>query len=313
MKTPKKVKKSSQTYIKAYAHLRKAYGRTGAEFIQLVNRYLLNGCGKEHDGRLWVYNTQKKWGDLLGVSHSAAYRLMKRLREKGVIETAALSDEPYNTTLYVCLNLPIVDGVPQSQCFSHIGVSSNDENGSNGRIGVLDIFDQQKRLCQEPQEITIVHVEMAEKAEWAFRGEDDERNAYSSMSVTPIPLEDTQIPLKKRAQPRAERRASNSEREENQSKDLALCAAGRTPSLDVNFQADEDPIVCDFIHRFRQVHGEGTYQAWLANVRIVIAPDIPRAWLRVERTTANNFYVDCFMTRYSGFIVNFCNENNLSY
>lgn len=113
-------KRALAPHIKLYDHLVITYGVTAAHFIGLIERYVESwdglsvkkkmrpmqfGDGIERDGKVWIYSPQYQWAKEMNVDPSTVYRLIKKLREQGVIDTAPLSGEPYNSTHSICLNV----------------------------------------------------------------------------------------------------------------------------------------------------------------------------------------------------------------
>jgi DNA-binding Lrp family transcriptional regulator len=60
--------------------------------------------GVEQNGRVWIYNTLEQWAKQLGVSKRTVQRTTKSLKELGVIDSANLSSNKRDRTLFYSIN-----------------------------------------------------------------------------------------------------------------------------------------------------------------------------------------------------------------
>ena len=72
--------------------------------------------GLEKDGKIWIYNTLDQWAAQLNVSKSTVQRVIRSLREKGILDSAYLSYNKRNRTLFYSINYEKL----QNSDFSHM-------------------------------------------------------------------------------------------------------------------------------------------------------------------------------------------------
>ncbi len=74
-------------------------------FLKNLDYWISRGeYGREYNGKIWIYNTLEQWAEQIGVSKSTFRRLSKKLRDKEIVETAYLSFNKRNRTLYYTIN-----------------------------------------------------------------------------------------------------------------------------------------------------------------------------------------------------------------
>lgn len=80
------------------------YGRDEATFINCLSFWLRVNESKHHnykDGRYWVFNTYEEWLEQLPeFSRDELKRVLKSLRDNGVIDTGRFNSNPYDRTLW---------------------------------------------------------------------------------------------------------------------------------------------------------------------------------------------------------------------
>jgi len=78
---------------------------TSSNFLKKLDYWISRGeYGVIHDDRIWIYNTLEDWAEQLGVSKSTFQRLIKKLREVGIVETAYLARNRRDRTLHYTIN-----------------------------------------------------------------------------------------------------------------------------------------------------------------------------------------------------------------
>ena len=92
--------------------------------------------GVTHDGKKWIYNTQKQWAEQLKISVTQFKRNISKLKKLGLILVKKLAPNKYNRTNYIALcndaiNTFFKQDTSQTHSFTHetILVSSTDQNG----------------------------------------------------------------------------------------------------------------------------------------------------------------------------------------
>lgn len=82
----------------------KEFGRSKAQFLSQLHYWISKGQGTQHENLSWIFNTVEAWADQLQLSVRQIKRIIKELREKGVIFTKKLSLHKSNQTNYYSIN-----------------------------------------------------------------------------------------------------------------------------------------------------------------------------------------------------------------
>ena len=321
-------------YTKIYQHLVEAYGYRGAQLIQKINSYIQSGCGLEHDGRRWISNTQEEWAKQLKVSVRTAKRVVSKLRDLGVLLFERLGRCKWDRTLFVTLNLPIVDGVarlPHAAISVDTDMLSNssfsEENGGKLHSAILALSMVTEHAESgtitdspaNPQDSSLSGSEMAENCIVPFWH--DGRGHFGTMeeAILAPSLKETKILTETRARPQAERDASHTFLPKTPCEELALSALGRAQSLDgLSGKHQEeavpvDPLIVLFIASFRAQFGDWAYATWLVPLRLCIGSHEGVSEMTFGSDGINAFHRDTFLTRYGAFVNDFCRSNGLKW
>jgi hypothetical protein len=98
------------TVLLSQPELIKKFGRVGAQFIHQLHYWEVKQAGILHDGAQWIYNTADAWAEQLQISVRQIRRIIKNLREAGVILIKKLSTHKSNRTNYYSLNYDFLNG-----------------------------------------------------------------------------------------------------------------------------------------------------------------------------------------------------------
>jgi hypothetical protein len=101
------------TVLLSQPELIKKFGRVGAQFIHQLHYWEVKQAGILHDGAQWIYNTADAWAEQLQISVRQIRRIIKNLREAGVILIKKLSTHKSNRTNYYSLNYDFLNGFSQ--------------------------------------------------------------------------------------------------------------------------------------------------------------------------------------------------------
>lgn len=75
------------------------------KFLSQLNYWITQGkYGVEYDGKTWIYNTLDHWAKQIGVSKRTIQRIIKSLRDEGIVEATYLSGNKRNRTLFYTIN-----------------------------------------------------------------------------------------------------------------------------------------------------------------------------------------------------------------
>ena len=118
------------------------FGRAGAQFLNQLHYWLENpGCGENHQGKKWIYNTESAWAEQLKLSTRQFRRYVSSLTQKGIISVAKLHAHKSNRTNYFSINYELLEKLipissnssksPQSGSFVHEDILSA-SSGQNG-------------------------------------------------------------------------------------------------------------------------------------------------------------------------------------
>ena len=113
------------------------FGRAGAQFLSQLHYWLEHsGCGQQHQGQKWIYNTEKTWASQLKLSARQFRRYVSQLTSKGIIFVKKLNPHKSNRTNYFSINYTLLDELiknnpglfldkpPESSCFIHEDIMS---------------------------------------------------------------------------------------------------------------------------------------------------------------------------------------------
>ena len=67
--------------------------------------------GIEKEGRIWIYNSLDKWAEQLGVSKSTIQRTIRSLKKQSILDSAYLSYNKRNRTLFYSINYDKLAGL----------------------------------------------------------------------------------------------------------------------------------------------------------------------------------------------------------
>ena len=86
------------------------FGRAGAQFLNQLHYWLENpGCGENHQGKKWIYNTESAWAEQLKLSTRQFRRYVSCLAQKGIISVAKLHSHKSNRTNYFSINYELLE------------------------------------------------------------------------------------------------------------------------------------------------------------------------------------------------------------
>ncbi len=86
------------------------FGRAGAQFLNQLHYWLENpGCGENHLGKKWIYNTESAWAEQLKLSTRQFRRHVSSLTQKGIISVAKLHAHKSNRTNYFSINYELLE------------------------------------------------------------------------------------------------------------------------------------------------------------------------------------------------------------
>jgi len=88
--------------------LSKVLGRTRGQIVSQINYWIQKGCGKSHDGMIWIYNTEEEWGNQLSLSKRQIRNQMKTLSKMGIITIKKLQARHYDQTNFVTINYDVL-------------------------------------------------------------------------------------------------------------------------------------------------------------------------------------------------------------
>ena len=79
-------------------------GLKEAMLLQQIHYWMLR-CGKEREGKRWVYNTYENWLEQFPYwSIMTIRRALKSLKRKGLIKTKTFSKAPWHNTPWYSIN-----------------------------------------------------------------------------------------------------------------------------------------------------------------------------------------------------------------
>ena len=88
------------------------FGRAGAQFLNQLHYWLeQQKCGKQHQGKNWIYNTEESWAQQLRLSVRQFRRHVSTLKKMGVIFVKKLSSHKSNRTNYFSINYAGLEGL----------------------------------------------------------------------------------------------------------------------------------------------------------------------------------------------------------
>lgn len=103
------------------------FGRAGAQFLNQLHYWLENpGCGENHQGKKWIYNTESAWAEQLKLSTRQFRRYVSSLAKKGIISVAKLHSHKSNRTNYFSINYELLEKLIPTLSNS----SKSSQNGS---------------------------------------------------------------------------------------------------------------------------------------------------------------------------------------
>lgn len=100
----------------AQPHLIKQLGRTGATFLNQIHYWLTHEqLGVMHEGKRWIYNTAKEWGQQICLSERQIHHYLKKFSDMGFLIIKKLNQKRYDRTNYITLNYDVLDQLYHSQ------------------------------------------------------------------------------------------------------------------------------------------------------------------------------------------------------
>ena len=103
----------NNSFIGAQTILIDKLGRTGANFLNQILYWTNNSkCkGKKHDGKKWVYNVEKEWGNQIRLSERQVRRHVSKFVEMGLIKVAKLGNKITDRTNYYSPNFDRIEEI----------------------------------------------------------------------------------------------------------------------------------------------------------------------------------------------------------
>ncbi len=118
------------------------FGRAGAQFLNQLHYWLENpGCGENHQGKKWIYNTESAWSQQLKLSTRQFRRYVSSLTQKGIISVAKLHSHKSNRTNYFSINYEslekLISGADNSSQLSQTSSFAHEDilSASSGQSG----------------------------------------------------------------------------------------------------------------------------------------------------------------------------------
>ena len=94
------------SFVKNKRTIENIFNKCELKFLKQLYYWCYNSknYGVEKDERVWIYNTLEQWAEQLGVSKSTVQRAIRSLKQSGVINSAHLSRNKRNRTLFYSVN-----------------------------------------------------------------------------------------------------------------------------------------------------------------------------------------------------------------
>lgn len=90
----------------------KAVNNNENKFLKQLSYWTSTGkYGIKKEGRIWIYNSLDQWAEQLNVSKSTIQRTVRSLKERGIIDSAYLSHNKRNRTLFYSINYDKLAGL----------------------------------------------------------------------------------------------------------------------------------------------------------------------------------------------------------
>ena len=93
------------------------FGRAGAQFLSQLHYWLekKDSLGCKHQGSHWIYNSAESWAQQIQLSVTQVKRIIKKLRDTGVIQVLKLSAHKSNRTNYYAINYEMLNASISAQ------------------------------------------------------------------------------------------------------------------------------------------------------------------------------------------------------
>lgn len=94
-------------------HVKHFYGINEHNFIGQLLFWSSTHAGIDFDQKRWIYNTGEQWAESLKMSRNSFVRLVKNLREAGILLVKKLAKNKRDRTNYYCLNQDFLNSLKE--------------------------------------------------------------------------------------------------------------------------------------------------------------------------------------------------------
>jgi DNA-binding Lrp family transcriptional regulator len=122
------------------------FGNSAAVFINKL-QYWLSRSKNKRDGKTWVFNSYEDWSKQLGISARTVQRVVKLLKEKGVIEVGCFNGVKWNRTQWYTLTEKWMKKISHV-VHNHLDTVSKSMT-SNSKTGKKECMNKQSTTAAE--------------------------------------------------------------------------------------------------------------------------------------------------------------------
>ncbi len=111
-------------------------GLNEAIVLQQMHYWLSkSNSGKEHEGRIWIYNTYEQWVEQFPFwSESTIKRAINSLKNKGLIKVKQLKKQAHDRTNYYTIDYGNADLIDSAKVARSTGPKWHDQRGQSGTL-----------------------------------------------------------------------------------------------------------------------------------------------------------------------------------